>query len=105
MTGVFRLGIPSPGIENDCNGISFSIEENINQFTPTLINIPVNENPLSCQSDIEPQIYQSMKTDAIEQMINNSIAQSRDDQCVDAMIPLNMNKDLNDINMANERLK
>jgi hypothetical protein len=59
---VLQLGNPTPADFNDCTGTDFSIERSINEITPSLIQIPVNENIQPCTSEIEPQVYESVIT-------------------------------------------
>lgn len=47
LTGIHRLEIPSSGLKNNCDGPSSIVERNINELTPSLSNIPFNENPES----------------------------------------------------------
>ena len=105
MPFVLKLGIPTPGSENDCSGVHFIFEDKILEITPELINITIDANIDDCQSYIEPQEYESMITEDIEEQLKISMQLSHEEQCTDSLVTANTNRELHEIELDSERLK
>ena len=105
LPNTLKLGIPTPGGENDCRGVHFIFEDKILEITPELINMTIDENIDDCQSYIEPQEYESMITEDIEKELKISMDLSREEQCTDSLVTADTNRELHEIDLDSERLE
>jgi hypothetical protein len=97
---IFRIGNPTPSKLNDCSGSYFVYENRIIKLSPSLIKIPPNSNPTSCESEIEPQIYESMTSDSLNKEVYSVLDLASQEPCTSSLIKETSNAIRKDIDIA-----
>lgn len=80
----FKLGAPTPGRENDCNGPHFFLETILPELNDPIQNQPIDSHDVDkfdsmfeqsdspkCTSSVPASIYQSLPDDTIEKIIEH----------------------------------
>lgn len=86
----FKIGKPTPGLENDCSGAYFIFEDRIQEILPNFISsvdIDVNDEhdidslDNTCTSSIRPAHYDLATDEQIEKVLTAANAESSTNQC------------------------
>lgn len=84
----FKIGKPTPGLENDCSGAYFIFEDRIQQFLPNIItDVDISESHESesldneCSSSIASANYDLVTNERIEEILTIANAESSTSQC------------------------
>lgn len=83
----FKIGKPTPGLENDCSGAYFIFEDRIQQFLPKIItDVDISESHESesldneCSSSIASANYDLVTDERIEEILTIANAESSTSQ-------------------------
>lgn len=84
----FKIGKPTPGVENDCSGMNFFFENHIQEILPNVISsVASEENDVElldnneCTSSIRQEDYHLASDHRIEEVVTAAYARSSSNQC------------------------
>lgn len=112
----FKLGSPTPGEENDCNGAHFILEDHLLEISTGLqraghtledseINeaIEFEENTAQCSSSQTSSLYLSSRIETINQEISRKMDESRSDTCISLDVDPDIAQITSELTIENQR--
>lgn len=80
----FKLGSPTPGLENDCTGPNFFLEHHLSTLTDPLQSVPLDLDEIDtpqCSSSQVVDMYQSISDTTIEEKVSEESERSQKSGC------------------------
>lgn len=90
----FKLGKATPGIENDCSGPNFMLQNHLSQLTDNLSNKPFDDDNIEeniaiseqidspqCSGSFDASTYEQLSDDLIEERIRKETQAAQENEC------------------------
>jgi hypothetical protein len=100
----FRLGNKSPGFVNDCRGVTFVLEDNIEQVAETFQEV-LEEPVKQCSGYYQTSLYESASDEKIRAIIKAQEGRDRNDRCREALSDYNGADTRLDLQTAIDRME
>lgn len=112
----FKLGIATPGMENDCSGPKFVLENHLSQLTDSLLNKPFDEENLEinneildqtdspqCTSSFDVSTYAHLSDDLIEEYISKETQSAQSNECTALDLGSDVGNIADELDRSNKR--